>query len=95
MLLSPRRSPFTLDYLKIDQSFIRGLPDDKGSAGIVNAICGIARSLNLRLIAEGVETAAQLGFLQQIQCDQIQGYLLSRPLPAVEFAILLNPKAEI
>lgn len=86
---------FTLDYLKIDQSFIRGLPDDKGSAGIVNAMCGIARSLNLRLIAEGVETAAQLAFLQQIQCDQIQGYLLNRPLPAAEFGKLLKAKTEI
>ncbi|WP_051534543.1 putative bifunctional diguanylate cyclase/phosphodiesterase [Deefgea rivuli] len=83
---------FTLDYLKIDQSFIRGLPDDKSSAGIVNAICGIARSLNLRLIAEGVETATQLAFLQQIECDQIQGYLLGHPLPATEFAQLLSAR---
>ncbi|WP_297573961.1 GGDEF domain-containing phosphodiesterase [uncultured Deefgea sp.] len=81
---------FTLDYLKIDQSFIRGLPDNPGSAGIVNAICGIASSLNLRLIAEGVETADQLSFLQKTACDQIQGYLLSRPIPADEFAVLFK-----
>ena len=82
---------FTLDYLKIDQSFIRALPDDKGSAGIVRAICGIAHSLNLRLIAEGVETPEQLAFLQELKCDQIQGYLLARPMPAAEFKQFLLP----
>jgi len=86
---------FPLDYLKIDQSFIRGLPSDHGSAGLVHAICAIARSLNLRLIAEGVENAAQLTLLQQLNCDQVQGYLLSKPLPNVEFAKLLTRKAEI
>jgi diguanylate cyclase (GGDEF)-like protein/PAS domain S-box-containing protein len=86
---------FPLDYLKIDQSFIRNLPNDSGSAGLVHAICGIARSLNLRLIAEGVETPEQLAFLQQLHCDHAQGYLLSRPVPSSEFAQLLSSKAEI
>ncbi len=86
---------FPLDYLKIDQSFIRGLPDDSGSAGLVHAICAIARSLNLRLIAEGVETPEQLAFLQQLNCEQVQGYLLCRPLPCAEFEKLLTVKAEI
>ena len=81
---------FTLDYLKIDQSFIRALPDDKGNAGIVKAICGIAHSLHLRLIAEGVETPAQLALLQELNCDQVQGYLLARPQSATEFARLIR-----
>jgi diguanylate cyclase (GGDEF)-like protein len=86
---------FPLDYLKIDQSFIRNLPDDSGSAGLVHAICGIARSLNLHLIAEGVETPEQLAFLQQLNCDHAQGFLLSRPQSSTEFEKLLIRKAEI
>jgi EAL domain-containing protein (putative c-di-GMP-specific phosphodiesterase class I) len=75
---------FPLDYLKIDQSFIRGVPSDIEDAVIVRTIIGMAKSLKLRLIAEGVESADQRRFLLQQGCDEAQGYLFSRPVPAAE-----------
>jgi diguanylate cyclase (GGDEF)-like protein/PAS domain S-box-containing protein len=76
---------FQIGKLKIDQSFVRGLPDDAEDAGIVETIIQMARSLGLKTVAEGVETEAQRAFLQQRGCDQMQGYLLARPLPAKDF----------
>ncbi len=76
---------FQIGKLKIDQSFVRGLPDDAEDAGIVETIIQMARSLRLKTVAEGVETEAQRAFLQQRGCDQMQGYLLARPLPAKDF----------
>lgn len=75
-----------LDILKIDQSFIRGLPDDPHDAAIARAIIALGRSMQLTIIAEGVETQAQQQFLAAEGCEQIQGYIVSLPLPAVEFA---------
>lgn len=75
--------------LKIDRSFINDLVLDDGSTGsepLVKAIIAMAQSLSLRVIAEGVETVAQQRHLQTLGCDVIQGYLISRPLPAAEFA---------
>ena len=72
---------FPLDKLKIDQSFMHGMPEDRGNLEIVATIITLARSLNLTVIAEGVETAGQLGVLRQLDCEQAQGYLFSRPLP--------------
>jgi diguanylate cyclase (GGDEF)-like protein/PAS domain S-box-containing protein len=80
---------FKIDKLKIDQSFIRDLRTDPDDAAIVTAIIGLARGLGFRTIAEGVETQAQLDFLRTHQCDEIQGYLYSKPVPADEFALLL------
>ncbi|MBF0613145.1 MAG: EAL domain-containing protein, partial [Magnetococcales bacterium] len=77
---------FPLDKLKVDQSFIRGLPTYEDNAAITTAIIQLARNLRLRVIAEGVETQGELKFLQAHQCDEIQGYLFSRPLPMEEFA---------
>lgn len=71
---------FPLDKLKIDQSFMHGVPDDHGNLEIVATIITLARSLQLTTIAEGVETAEQLEALRQLGCDQCQGYLFSRPL---------------
>jgi len=77
---------FPLDKLKIDQSFVRGLPGDRYDVAISTAIIGMGKALNLRLIAEGVETAEQLRVLQSIGCHEIQGYYVARPMPAAEFA---------
>jgi diguanylate cyclase (GGDEF)-like protein len=71
-----------LDYLKIDKSFIDGVTSDRKDQAIVRATIVMAHGLNMKTIAEGVETEAQLTFLQAHGCDEIQGYLFSRPLPA-------------
>lgn len=75
--------------LKIDQSFVRGLPDHAGDRAIVSAIVHLGRALQLCVIAEGVETQAQRAALQAMQCDHYQGYLCSPALPAADFAHLL------
>ncbi|KMM78577.1 PAS domain S-box-containing protein/diguanylate cyclase (GGDEF) domain-containing protein [Pseudomonas deceptionensis] len=75
-----------LDTLKIDQSFIRGLPNDAHDAAIVRAIIALGRSMQITIIAEGVETRAQQDFLTKAGCEQIQGRIVSAPLPAEEFA---------
>ncbi|SFM28068.1 EAL domain-containing protein [Rugamonas rubra] len=81
---------FPIDTLKIDIAFIREVTSDAGDAAIVLAIIGMAHSLGLSVVAEGVETAAQLGFLARHHCDYIQGYYFSKPLPAAQFAELLH-----
>ncbi len=74
-----------LDILKIDQSFVRGLPDDPHDAAIVRAIIALGRSMQLTVIAEGVENLEQQQFLADEGCEQIQGYIVSLPLPPEEF----------
>ncbi len=73
---------FPIDTLKIDQSFVRDLPDDSDDAAIVTTIISMAQKLNLNVIAEGVETKAQCEFLKQNGCYEMQGYLFSKPLSA-------------
>jgi len=68
------------DCLKIDRSFVQGLPGDDGAAAIARAIVALGRSLGMRIVAEGIETKAQAEFLQDIWCDEGQGYLYARPL---------------
>lgn len=75
-----------IDALKIDGSFVRGVVIDRDDAAIVQAIIGLARNLELHVIAEGLETKEQLAFLTNHQCEEAQGYLISRPLAAVDFA---------
>lgn len=81
---------FPIDILKIDKSFINDIPENKDDAAITTAIVALARSLDLKVIAEGVETNAQLGFLRKLKCDQMQGFLFSQALPADEFENMIE-----
>jgi EAL domain-containing protein (putative c-di-GMP-specific phosphodiesterase class I) len=76
---------FPIDTLKIDRSFTTGIPEDASDCAIAGTIISMAQQLRLRVIAEGVETLEQLAFLREAGCDEVQGYLYSRPLPAGEF----------
>jgi len=78
-----------LDRLKIDQSFVRDLTNDPNDKAICKAIINMAHGLNLKVIAEGVETDSQLEYIRLFECDAAQGFLFSRPLPAEDFRKLL------
>jgi EAL domain-containing protein (putative c-di-GMP-specific phosphodiesterase class I) len=81
---------FPLDALKIDQSFVRQISSADEDTTIVTAVIALAQSLNLRVIAEGVETREELGFLRDHRCDEVQGYYFSRPVVAEQFPKLLR-----
>lgn len=81
---------FPIDYLKIDQTFTQEILSDSSVKSIVSAIVAMAHSMNLKVIAEGVETEEQLEFLRTLRCDIVQGYLISKPLPAEEFSKLVS-----
>lgn len=84
---------FPVDQLKIDRSFISSLSSEDPDAPLVSAIISIGHSLNLSVIAEGVESAEQAQLLHRLNCDELQGYYFSRPLPAADYAKLLKPEA--
>jgi EAL domain-containing protein (putative c-di-GMP-specific phosphodiesterase class I) len=78
-----------IDVLKIDRSFVSDISTDPDDAAIVQAIIAMAHNLNIRVVAEGVETAEQLAFLERHRCDGLQGYFISRPLSGTAFRQLL------
>ncbi len=80
---------FDVDTLKIDRSFVSELPHDAEDAAIATAVVAMGHSLNMKVVAEGVETDAQAEFLLALGCDEMQGYLLSRPLPAPQLTAWL------
>ena len=84
---------FPIDHLKIDQSFVSGIPDDADNNNIVRSIIALGKSLGLTVIAEGVETEAQRAFLHAEGCDEMQGYLHSRPAPAGDVGLTHAPAA--
>ncbi len=84
---------FPVSKLKIDQSFIADIPGDPDSVALTSAIITIARKLGLQIIAEGVETEDQVKFLLESGCDHVQGYIVSRPLPAAEVSAFINGSA--
>jgi EAL domain-containing protein (putative c-di-GMP-specific phosphodiesterase class I) len=81
---------FPIDVLKIDQSFVQSISSNEGNGVIVNAVIGMGTSLGQRVVAEGVETSAQLSFLHAHHCTEGQGYLFSAPVPADDFTRLFG-----
>ena len=81
---------FPVNSLKIDRSFVQDIPGEQNDAAIVKAIIAMGHALNLKVIAEGVETPDQLGFLQRHDCDAIQGYCLSQPLSVAQLQEFLH-----
>ena len=86
---------FPISKLKVDQIFVRNLTTDPNDAVITRTVVGMAHSLRLKALAEGVETEAQLACLRSLGCDEMQGYLFSRPLPADEATTLLAQKKRL
>jgi PAS domain S-box/PAS domain S-box/diguanylate cyclase (GGDEF) domain len=84
---------FPIDTVKIDQNFVRDLSDGSSDGAIITAVISMARALNLRVVAEGVETEAQLDFLRRENCEVVQGFLHSRPVSAAEFESTLRARA--
>nr|WP_238384309.1 GGDEF domain-containing phosphodiesterase [Pseudoroseomonas vastitatis] len=81
---------FPFDKIKIDRSFVSGLPDRRESTAIIRAVVSMSQSLGISVTAEGVETAEQLDALRRLGCDDAQGYLYSQPLPAAELTTLIE-----
>ena len=81
---------FPLDYMKIDQCFVRGIPDSADDLAITKTVITLAKNLRLKVVAEGVETAAQLAFLTGQECEEVQGYFFSKPVPADQAEALLR-----
>jgi len=82
--------PLPVSAIKIDQSFVRDLPEKQGTSPIISAIIGIAHGFGMHLLAEGVETVEQMNILRNLGCEEMQGYLFSHPVPAGEIKELLR-----
>ena len=83
---------FPIDTLKVDRSFIRDVPGDAEDKAITEAIIAMGKSLNLTVVAEGVETEEQQTFLKEHACDEMQGFFFSKPIPGEAFAELLRQR---
>jgi len=81
---------FPIDTIKIDRSFVRDLPDDSEDKAITQAIISMGKALGMTIVAEGVETAEQEAFLRDHACDEMQGFLFSKPVPSQQLAELLR-----
>src|SRR5260370_14019075 len=81
---------FAVENIKIDRSFVRDLPNDSEDKAIAQAIISMGKALGMTIIAEGVETVEQQAFLRNHACDEMQGFLFSKPLPARQLAELLR-----
>lgn len=81
---------FPIDTLKIDRSFVRDIHHDNDDSAIAHAVIAMAHKLGIKVIAEGVESAAQLDLLREFGCDELQGYFFSRPVPVEEFTLMLK-----
>jgi|GEM_PF-330246 len=86
---------FPIHNIKIDRSFVRSIPYDSGNSAIASGLIALAHSLKLQVVAEGVETMEQLRFLRKKGCDAIQGFVVSRPLPADDFAQLAQSRIDL
>ena len=86
---------FPIDTIKIDRSFVRDLADDPEDQAIAQAIISMGKALGMTVVAEGVETANQQTFLRDHGCDEMQGFIISKPVPARELAGLLRPSVEL
>ncbi len=83
-----------VDIIKVDQQFIRDIPHSTEDMTLVKAVIAMAHSMGLDVVAEGVETEEQASFLRKHSCEELQGYLFSRPLPADEFEVMLRGMIE-
>jgi EAL domain-containing protein (putative c-di-GMP-specific phosphodiesterase class I) len=79
-----------VDTLKIDKSFVQSITDTPNVATLVSTVVSLARAFSMKTVAEGVETAEQLQKLRQMKCDQAQGYLFSRPVPAADVPSVIS-----
>jgi EAL domain-containing protein (putative c-di-GMP-specific phosphodiesterase class I) len=86
---------FPIDTIKIDRSFVRDLPVDSEDQAIAQAIISMGKALGMTVIAEGVETVEQEAFLRSHACDEMQGFLFSKPLPAMQMADLLRAESRL
>jgi EAL domain-containing protein (putative c-di-GMP-specific phosphodiesterase class I) len=84
---------FPIDALKIDRSFIKGIPTDKDDMAITEAILALGKTLGVTIVAEGVETDAQQSFLRRHACHEMQGFYFSRPIPPDQFARFFHAHA--
>ena len=83
-----------IDTVKLDRSFVKGATSHPDDAALVMAIITLAHNLGLKVIAEGVETDEQMNFLRLLRCDEAQGYLFSKPVPAEDFESALIPRPQ-